>query len=123
MDPSEGQIKEAEAQAAKLGEVAEKIRFVQGGAEDLTVSGIAPAHVDLITAAQCAHWFDLPVFYEQAKAALSPQGVLALWCYTRPMIANCPDAEDALRIVRISLPFFLQRSSKNTNQNLCSGLF
>lgn len=101
MDPSPGQVKEAQAQAEKLGEVAKKLRFVVGGAEDLTVSGVAPGGVDLITAAQCAHWFDLEKFYVEAKAAMSEKGSLALWCYTRPTISNCPDAEAAFQEVRL----------------------
>ncbi|KAL5546506.1 hypothetical protein UlMin_006193 [Ulmus minor] len=49
---------------------------------------IAPkSSVDLITAAQALHWFDLKSFYEQAKWVLrKPNGVLAAWCYTEPTI-------------------------------------
>lgn len=100
MDPSPGQVKEAQEQAEKLGEIAKKLRFVVGGAEDLSVSGVAPGSVDLITAAQCAHWFDLPKFYEEAKTTLSENGSVALWCYTRPTISNCPEAEAAFEHVR-----------------------
>jgi SAM-dependent methyltransferase len=105
MDPSEGQVKEAIVQAEKLGSEATRIRFVQGGAEDLSPAGVAPSSVDLITAAQCAHWFDLPIFYEQAKTYLRPNGTLALWCYTRPTIANCPEMEEALRKVSTPLKY------------------
>lgn len=37
--------------------------------------------VDLITAAQAAHWFDLELFYEEVRRVLRPGGVLAMWCY------------------------------------------
>jgi len=37
--------------------------------------------VDLVTAAQAAHWFDLERFYRVARSAMKPTGVIALWCY------------------------------------------
>ena len=37
--------------------------------------------VTCITAAQAAHWFDLPMFYQQVDQLLVPGGVLALWTY------------------------------------------
>ncbi len=46
-------------------------------------SGLASASVDLVTVAQAAHWFDLPLFYAEVKRVLRPGGVLALWCYER----------------------------------------
>ena len=42
------------------------------------------AQVDLITCACSAHWFDLDHFYAQARKALKPAGVLALWTYDWP---------------------------------------
>ena len=38
---------------------------------------------DLVTAAQAAHWFDLRVFYSEARRVLKLQGILALWGYAR----------------------------------------
>ncbi|MBC8258422.1 MAG: class I SAM-dependent methyltransferase [SAR324 cluster bacterium] len=37
--------------------------------------------VDLITAAQALHWFDLDVFYSEAERVLKKYGVLACWSY------------------------------------------
>lgn len=37
--------------------------------------------VDLVTAAQAAHWFDRPKFYAEVKRVLRPGGVVALWSY------------------------------------------
>lgn len=37
--------------------------------------------VDLITAAQAAHWFDLPAFYAEAKRVGKPGAILALVTY------------------------------------------
>lgn len=37
--------------------------------------------VDLVTAAQAAHWFDRPKFFAEARRVLRPGGVVALWSY------------------------------------------
>ena len=37
--------------------------------------------VDLVTAAQAAHWFDRAKFYAEAQRVLRPGGVVALWSY------------------------------------------
>lgn len=37
--------------------------------------------VDLVTAAQAAHWFDRPKFYAEVQRVLRPGGVVALWSY------------------------------------------
>jgi SAM-dependent methyltransferase len=44
-------------------------------------SGEPEASVDCVTAAQAAHWFDLPAFYAEADRVLKPSGLLAMWCY------------------------------------------
>ncbi|HEY8384052.1 MAG TPA: class I SAM-dependent methyltransferase [Microvirga sp.] len=44
-------------------------------------SGLAGASVDLLTAAQAAHWFDLDAFYAEARRVLRPRGILALITY------------------------------------------
>jgi SAM-dependent methyltransferase len=44
-------------------------------------SNLPPASVDLITAAQAAHWFDLPAFYAEARRIARPGAVLALVTY------------------------------------------
>lgn len=37
--------------------------------------------VDLITVAQAIHWFDLGLFYQEAKRVLKNRGVIAFWMY------------------------------------------
>ncbi|RDI59279.1 class I SAM-dependent methyltransferase [Microvirga subterranea] len=44
-------------------------------------SGLPDASVDLVTAAQAAHWFDLPAFYGEVKRIGKPGSVLALITY------------------------------------------
>jgi SAM-dependent methyltransferase len=44
-------------------------------------SGLADASVDLVVAAQAAHWFDLPEFYAEVRRVARPGAVVALVCY------------------------------------------
>ncbi len=50
--------------------------------------------MDLVTAAQAAHWFDWPRFAAEAVRVLRPGGVLAIWSY-----GNCEVAPDIDRLV------------------------
>ena len=43
--------------------------------------GLPDSSVDLITAAQAAHWFDLDAFFTEVRRVLKPSGALALLCY------------------------------------------
>lgn len=44
-------------------------------------SGLEPASVDLVTAAQALHWLDVDAFFREARRVLVPRGVVAVWCY------------------------------------------
>lgn len=44
-------------------------------------SGLPDESVDLVTAAQAAHWFDLPRFFAEARRVVRRDGVVALWSY------------------------------------------
>jgi len=79
LDPSEGMLAVARSLdgASSTGE---PIRWERGAAEELDeVPQLAPASVDLITAANAAHWFDMPRFWAAAARALRPGGTVALW--------------------------------------------
>jgi SAM-dependent methyltransferase len=54
-------------------------------------SGLPPRSVDLVTAAQAAHWFDLEAFYAEVRRVLAPGGIIAIWCYSLLHIA--PDID------------------------------
>jgi SAM-dependent methyltransferase len=69
-DASAQQIDKAEAQ--------EGVEYRVAPAER---SGLADASVDLVVAAQAAHWFDLPAFYAEARRIGKPGAVLALVTY------------------------------------------
>lgn len=61
-------------------------------------SGLPAGSVDLVTAAQAAHWFDMAAFNAEARRVLRPRGVVALVSYgpTR----GDPDID------RIVIPFY-----------------
>ncbi|MES2497035.1 MAG: class I SAM-dependent methyltransferase [Pseudomonadota bacterium] len=46
-------------------------------------SGLTDGSIDLLTAAQAAHWFDLPAFFAETRRLLKPDGVIALISYAR----------------------------------------
>ena len=70
VDPSADQIAHAAVDA--------RIRYEVAPAEALPV---ADRSVDLITAAQAAHWFDLPRFYAEARRVAVPGAGIALVSY------------------------------------------
>lgn len=56
----------------------ERITYLRAPAEQLPLDTHS---ADLITAAQAAHWFDLPAFYQEVRRVAVPGGVLALISY------------------------------------------
>jgi len=69
-----------EPSAAQLAEavVHPRVTYVQSAE---TASGVADGSVDLVTAAQAAHWFDLNIFYPEVRRVLRPGWLLAIWNY------------------------------------------
>lgn len=49
-------------------------------------SGLPDGSVDLVTAAQAAHWFDLDAFHAEVRRVLAPGGAVALWSYALPRL-------------------------------------
>ncbi|KAH7123630.1 S-adenosyl-L-methionine-dependent methyltransferase [Dendryphion nanum] len=81
LDPSEGMIQTA---ISLGGESAKNtpIRYEVSTAEELGSNLSSPIEansVDLITAANAAHWFDMPNFWVSAARVLKPGGSVALW--------------------------------------------
>jgi SAM-dependent methyltransferase len=60
------------------------------------MEGVEDESVDLITAANAAHWFDLPAFWLRAAQVLRPGGSVAVW--TSGEIAAHPDTPNAAAI-------------------------
>ena len=55
-------------------------------------SGLGEMSVDLITAAQAFHWFQLEKFFEEVRRVSKIGGVLAVWCYNLAKITPEVDA-------------------------------
>lgn len=70
IDPSQDQIDHAESHA--------NIRYLCAPAEQLP---LPDQSVDLITAAQAAHWFDMPAFCAEVQRVARPGAVVALITY------------------------------------------
>ena len=69
-DPSAEQIANATEHS--------RVEYLRAAAEQLPV---ANQSAQLIAAAQAAHWFDLPRFYEEVRRVCVPHGILALVSY------------------------------------------
>lgn len=55
-----------------------RVRYVASMAEQLAFPNRS---VDLVVAAQAAHWFDHDRFHGEVRRGLRPQGALAIWTY------------------------------------------
>ncbi|KAJ5906839.1 uncharacterized protein N7473_003755 [Penicillium subrubescens] len=81
LDPSEGMVSTARSLGGTTS-TSEPIRFELSTAEDLGTNIPQPvqdASVDLITAGNAAHWFDMPQFWSTAARVLKPGGSVILW--------------------------------------------
>lgn len=76
-DASEAQISQAETHA--------QIDYRVALAE---TSGLATNSCNLVTVAQAAHWFDRAAFYREVERVLKPGGLVAIWCYGRPILSS-----------------------------------
>jgi trans-aconitate 3-methyltransferase len=98
LDPSEGMI----ATARAINDVtpdSEHVRFDISTAEQLGSNLMPPIEdgsVDLITAANAAHWFDMAGFWPAAARVLKPGGSVALW--TSGEIRAHPSVPNAVAI-------------------------
>lgn len=59
-------------------------------------AAIADRSMNLVTVAQALHWFDLPVFFEEARRVLAPGGVIAAWTYQ--LLSIAPEIDAALNV-------------------------
>ena len=70
-----------------------RIDYVAAAAE---ASGIADHAIDLVTVAQALHWFDRDRFYAEVRRVLAPGGVIAVWSYGDPRVADDTALDAAL---------------------------
>lgn len=87
VDISEVMIKEANEQ--RKSELVSKIEFKVGSGESIPARANS---VDMVTAAECLHWFDQDRFFREASRVLKYGGTLAFWGYSDPVFVDYPDA-------------------------------
>ena len=63
------------------------LHYVAARAE---AGALRPGTADLVTVAQALHWLDLDGFYAEARRALVPGGLLAVWTYGRQWVDGGP---------------------------------
>lgn len=66
-----------------------RVHYVTGHAERLPVRDRS---VELVAAAQAAHWFDFARFHAECRRVLVPHGVVALWTYEKFRVNDAVDA-------------------------------
>ena len=69
---------DASAQQIDNAEPHERVEYRVAPAEN---SGLPDQSADIVTIAQALHWFDIPVFFEEARRVLRPDGIIAVWAY------------------------------------------
>ncbi len=79
---------DASTQQIQNAEQSEGVEYRVATAED---SGIDAGSVDLVTAAQALHWFDIPAFFAEAQRVLKPTGIVAAWTYA--LMAISPEID------------------------------
>ena len=82
LDPSQGMIDTARA-AGGTSSTSKPIIYELSTAEAMGSNlspPIQPSSIDLITASNAAHWFDMQQFWTNAARILKPGGSVALWC-------------------------------------------
>lgn len=97
IDPSTVMIATADENNKKKG-----LSFRTGSAEDLSTLGFEPHSIDLITAAECIHWYkDYPKFFKDCATLLKSGGCLTYWYYHEPYFVNYAGAgEDKDEILK-----------------------
>jgi trans-aconitate 3-methyltransferase len=85
-DPSEGMIAQARAQTLSSA----PIEYRQSPAESLPF--LTDSSVDLVVAAQAAHWFDYRRLFPELRRVVRPGGSLAFWGYKDPIFPSHPAA-------------------------------
>ncbi|OCT53921.1 methyltransferase [Cladophialophora carrionii] len=111
IDPSEGMLTTARATTVAvrtLHGTGSPIRFDRATAETLLLPGGTAAtttttssgSADLITAANAAHWFDMPGFWRAAARVLKPGGTVAIWTsgpvHAHPTLPNARAIDAAM---------------------------
>ncbi|KAF9042958.1 hypothetical protein BJ165DRAFT_1405370 [Panaeolus papilionaceus] len=91
IDPSAGMAEKARISIDRNQSVdAGKFTFKQGSAEDFSTTIPEDNSVDLMIAAQAAHWFDWQKVWKEAHRVLKPGGSVAFWIYAEIRLPQYP---------------------------------
>lgn len=66
------------------------------GNDDTFAEEFSPDSIDLITVAEAAHWFNLPVFYRRAHELLKKNGMLIIWGYCDQSVKGYPEISEII---------------------------
>ncbi|KAJ7890480.1 hypothetical protein B0H14DRAFT_2432726 [Mycena olivaceomarginata] len=88
VDPSPQMIEKAVAHAATLGPLGASLKFVQSPAENLKF--LDDRSVDMVVAAQAAHWFDWNRLWPELSRVLRHGGTVAFWVYSEFRLPQYP---------------------------------
>ncbi len=72
---------DASAEQISLAPYHSKVQYRVARSES---AGLEARSAALVTVAVAVHWFDLDEFYAEVRRVLSPDGVIAVWCYSLP---------------------------------------
>jgi len=90
IDPSSVMLDNARTSVTTSPGTTTRFQFIQGSAEDLSQTILQPESVDLITAAQSAHWFDWTKVWPQTHRVLRRGGTAAFWVYAEFRLSHYP---------------------------------
>ena len=91
-DPSMGMIKQAESLTSRND--VPNVTFLEASAESLP--SLQESSVDMIVAAQAAHWFDYPRLFPELRRVVRKGGTLAFWGYGDHVFVDFPQATRVL---------------------------
>ncbi|KAK6439127.1 trans-aconitate methyltransferase 1 [Oleoguttula sp. CCFEE 5521] len=94
IDPSGGMIRQAREGAQQ--DSSRDIEFWEGSAETGTAA-IDAGSVDLVVAAQAAHWFDQAKLWPEMQRIMRTGGTLAFWGYKDHVFVDYPHATEVMQ--------------------------
>ncbi|KAL9603457.1 MAG: hypothetical protein Q9219_001144 [cf. Caloplaca sp. 3 TL-2023] len=93
IDPSAGMLEQARSLTPKE-RLFSNLSYREASAESLPF--LQESSVDMVVAAQAAHWFDYSRLFPELKRVVRPGGTLAFWAYKDHVFVDYPKATDVL---------------------------